>query len=57
MAGQNITITDPENGTNISVNFPGNNIQRTVQVIYVNGAYDGVPAGYEGVKSFAIATT
>jgi len=57
VAGQNITITDPENGTNISVNFPGNNIQRTVQVIYANGAYGGVSAGYEGVKSFALAET
>ncbi|WP_048080198.1 right-handed parallel beta-helix repeat-containing protein [Methanobacterium arcticum] len=48
--GMNLTVTDPQNNNTISLNFPGNVIQRTSQVIY-----SGSPC--EGVKSFAIATT
>ena len=57
VAGQNITVADPENSTNvINLNFPGNTIHRTSQITYLNGFFIE-PAGYEGVKSFAIATT
>jgi len=48
--GLNLTITDPESNNDINLNFPGNVIHRTSQIIYV-----GSP--YEGLKSFAIATT
>ncbi|MBI5459620.1 right-handed parallel beta-helix repeat-containing protein [Methanobacterium sp.] len=56
MAGQNITVVDPETSTDvINLKFPGNNIHRTNQITYMNGIFVE-PAGYEGVKSFAIAT-
>ncbi len=49
VSGFNLTVTDPHSNV-INLNFPGNTIQRTSQVIYI-----GSPS--EGVKSFAIATT
>ena len=49
VTGLNLTVTDPHSNV-INLNFPGNVIQRTSQVIYI-----GSPG--EGVKSFAIATT
>ncbi|CEL25988.1 hypothetical protein MB9_2377 [Methanobacterium formicicum] len=49
VTGLNLTVTDPHSNV-IDLNFPGNVIQRTSQVIYT-----GSPG--EGVKSFAIATT
>lgn len=49
VSGLNLTVTDPHSNV-INLNFPGNVIQRTSQVIYF-----GSPG--EGVKSFAIATT
>ena len=48
--GLNLTVADPQDSHMISLNFPGNVIQRTSQIVYT-----GSP--YEGVKSFAIATT
>jgi hypothetical protein len=48
--GLNMTVTDPKNGNVINLNFPGNVIQRTSQIVYCGSIY-------EGVKSFAIATT
>ncbi|MDP3623045.1 MAG: chitobiase/beta-hexosaminidase C-terminal domain-containing protein, partial [Methanobacteriaceae archaeon] len=51
VSGLNLTVTDPNNTTNVvNLTFPGNVINRSSQVIY-----QGSP--YEGVKSFAIATT
>jgi parallel beta-helix repeat protein len=47
-----MTVTDPETSS-INLNFPGNTIHRTSTLMYM----DGLSAGYEGVKSFAIATT
>nr|WP_257790561.1 chitobiase/beta-hexosaminidase C-terminal domain-containing protein [Methanobacterium subterraneum] len=49
VAGLNLTVTDPHSNV-INLNFPGNVIQRTSQVIYTGSLG-------EGVKSFAIATT
>ena len=48
--GLNLTITDPKDNHVINLNFPGNVIQRSSQILYTGPAY-------EGVKSFAIATT
>lgn len=48
--GLNLTVTDPESNNDTNLNFPGNVIHRTSQIIY-----GGSP--YEGLKSFAIATT
>lgn len=45
--------TDPVTNSTINLNFTGNNILRTSPIMYL----DGFLAGYEGVKSFAIATT
>jgi parallel beta-helix repeat protein len=51
LPGLNLTVNDLQNSTNvINLNFPGNVIQRTSQVIYSGSTY-------EGIKSFAIATT
>ncbi len=50
ISGFNITVTDPHDSSITNLNFPGNNINRTSQIVYT-----GSP--YEGVKSFAIATT
>lgn len=49
VTGLNLTVTDPHSNV-IDLNFPGNVIQRTSQVIYTGSLG-------EGVKSFAIATT
>jgi parallel beta-helix repeat protein len=49
----NITVTDPGTNNTIDLNFTGNTIHRTSPIMYM----DGISAGYEGVKSFAIATT
>ena len=49
--GLNMSIIDPEHSTNVfNLNFTGNVINRVSQVIYSGSTY-------EGVKSFAIATT
>ena len=50
----NITVTDPETNNTIDLNFTGNTILRTSPIMYMDGLFG---AGYEGVKSFAIATT
>ncbi|MDD3753230.1 MAG: NosD domain-containing protein [Methanobacterium sp.] len=51
LQGLNLTVTDPQNNINVvNLNFPGNVINRVSQVIYGGSEY-------EGVKSFAIATT
>lgn len=58
VAGQNVTVIDPDNSSNVmNLSFPGNSIHRVSQIIYANGTYNGSEAGYEGVRSFAIATT
>ncbi|NYB51585.1 MAG: right-handed parallel beta-helix repeat-containing protein [Methanobacteriaceae archaeon] len=49
----NITVTDPLTNSTINLNFTGNTAIRTSPIMYL----DGFLAGYEGVKSFAIATT
>lgn len=50
-SAQTITITDPDDGETLNLNFPGNPILRVSPMVYMNGD------GYEGVRSFAIATT
>jgi len=51
VSGFNITVTDPNNSTNVTtLNFPGNFVHRTVQLKYIGSQYDSV-------QSFAIATT
>jgi hypothetical protein len=50
----NITVTDPETNNTIDLNFTGNTILRTSPIMYMDGLFS---ADYEGVKSFAIATT
>jgi len=50
VSGLNMTVVDPNSNTTSILNFPGNNINRTSQITY-NGT------SYEGVRSFAIATT
>ena len=51
VSGFNITVTDPNNSTNVTtLNFPGNVITRTSTITYRGSPYDGV-------QSFAIATT
>lgn len=57
VAGQNVTVTDPDNSSNVmNLSFPGNSIHRVSQIVYNNNWYDNAPV-YEGVRSFAIATT
>jgi hypothetical protein len=46
-----MTVTDPKTNNTINLNFTGNTILR---IMYMDGLFS---AGYEGVKSFAIATT
>ncbi|NYB26919.1 MAG: hypothetical protein HVN34_06220 [Methanobacteriaceae archaeon] len=53
-AAPNITVTDPETNNTINLNFTGNTILRTSPIMYMDGLFS---AGYEGVKSFAIATS
>lgn len=48
-----MTVTDPETNNTIPLNFTGNTVHRTSPIMYL----DGLSAGYEGVKSFAIATS
>jgi len=51
VSGFNITVTNPNNSTDVTnLNFPGNDIQRTSQLIY-----NGSP--FDCLQSFAIATT
>ncbi|EKQ55006.1 MAG: parallel beta-helix repeat (two copies) [Methanobacterium sp. Maddingley MBC34] len=50
-----MTITDPQTNSTINLNFTGNIINRSSQILYMDGSL-GI-AEYEGVKSFAIATT
>ncbi len=50
VSGFNITFTDPDDSSMKTLNFPGNNINKTSTIVY-----NGTP--YEGVHSFAIATT
>jgi parallel beta-helix repeat protein len=50
-----MTITDPQTNSTINLNFTGNIINRCSQILYMDGSL--TTAGYEGVKSFAIATT
>jgi hypothetical protein len=57
-SAQTITISSADNATeNITLNFPGNPIQRTSTITYLNGEYENQSAGYEVIRSFAIATT
>jgi len=56
-AAQTISFVDPDNNETLSINFPGNPIVRISPMIYFNGYTEDGNAGYEGVKSFAIATT
>ncbi len=51
VSGLNLTVNDPQDYHVINLNFPGNVINRTSQVIYNNAT------PYEGMKTFAIATT
>jgi hypothetical protein len=51
-----MVVTDPMTNSTINLNFTGDSIHRTSQITYMNGIFIE-PAGYEGVKSFAIATT
>ena len=51
----NLTVTDPSDNSIIDLNFTGNVINRTSTIIYMDGEFN--TADYEGVKSFAIATT
>ncbi len=48
-----MTVTDPVTNSTINLNFTGGTVLRTSPIMYM----DGFGAGYEGVKSFAIATT
>jgi len=70
-AAKTITVNDPDTNENLDLYFPGNPIVRVSDIIYADGFYTyqtGIdqnnvthytaePAGYEGVRSFAIATT
>jgi parallel beta-helix repeat protein len=49
-----MTVTDPESNSTIDLNFTGNTVLRTSPIMYMDGLFS---AGYDGVKSFAIATT
>jgi len=61
-AAQTISFVDPDNNETISINFPGNPVFRISSMIYFDGYMEDVngtlyDVGYEGVRSFAIATT
>jgi len=70
-AAKTITINDPDTNENLDLYFRGNPIVRVSDIIYADGfytyqtgidqnnvtQYKAEPAGYEGVRSFAIATT
>ncbi|BDZ71965.1 chitobiase/beta-hexosaminidase C-terminal domain-containing protein [Methanobacterium petrolearium] len=49
-----MTVTDPATNSTIDLNFTGGTVLRTSPIMYMDGLFG---AGYEGVKSFAIATT
>jgi parallel beta-helix repeat protein len=51
------TLTDPYTNETLSFITPGNPILRASPMIYYNGYTEDGDAGYEGVRSFAIATT
>ncbi|PKL66220.1 MAG: hypothetical protein CVV28_11995, partial [Methanobacteriales archaeon HGW-Methanobacteriales-1] len=61
-AVKTINIVDPDNNGTLSMNCPGNPIFRVSPMVYFDGysadangtTYD---VGYEGIRSFAIATT
>jgi len=69
--GKTINLLSSDGTQNLTLNFGGNPIQRTSTIIYGNGEYIhsqinpdtnteeiiGELAGYEGVRSFAIATS
>jgi len=59
---QTISFVDPDNNQTVSINFPGNPIFRISPMIYFDGYMEDAngtlyDVGYEGVRSFAIATT
>lgn len=70
-AAKTITINDQDSNETLDLYFPGNPIVRVSDIIYADGLYTyqteldqnnvthytAEPAGYEGVRSFAIATT
>lgn len=70
-AAKTITINDQDSNETLDLYFPGNPIVRVSDIIYADGFYTyqtGIdqnnithytvePAGYEGVRSFAIAAT
>ncbi|MGA2677562.1 MAG: hypothetical protein ABSE83_11785 [Methanobacterium sp.] len=50
LPGLDLNVTDPDTDDVTNLDFPGNNISRSSEIIY-----QGTP--FEGVESFAIATT
>nr|WP_319374397.1 hypothetical protein [uncultured Methanobacterium sp.] len=59
---QTISFVDPDNNQTVSINFPGNLILRMSPMIYYDGYMEDTNGTqydvcYEGVRSFAIATT
>ncbi len=68
--GKSINITDPETNDTLNLKFPGNSMSMGSSIFYRNGSFVSQhfdqnnnpymvvePAGYEGVKSYSIATT
>ncbi|BDZ72111.1 right-handed parallel beta-helix repeat-containing protein [Methanobacterium petrolearium] len=62
--GKKITVVDPDTNSTTLINLPGSYTQRMSDLIYHNGAYayetinnTNWYEGYDGVRSFAIATT
>lgn len=56
-AAQTINFIDPDNNQTVNLNLPGNPIFRMSPMVYLEGYSNDGDAGYEGVRSFAIATT
>jgi hypothetical protein len=50
VAGLNLNVTDPNTNNTENLDFPGNDISRTSEIIYNNNSYGGL-------ESFAIVTT
>jgi hypothetical protein len=50
-----MALIDPLSNSTVYLNFTGNVINRSSQILYMDGSLGN--AGYEGVKSFAIVTT
>ncbi len=54
-------LTDPDTGLSELISLPGNPTYRNAHIFYDNGVYDngsgGYDVGFEGMKSYAIATT